>query len=747
MKVDFSLTGPITIDCDNEDYTIASDGTISLTNINTSGDCLHDALASNDVTLKGIKYSSDSDTITASVKYSFFTETLTLSKVSTTQKKFLDPTLTTLSGEYSGTKTILGQTITVTVTVLEDMKVDFSLTGPITIDCENEDYTIASDGTISLTNINTSGDCLHDALASNDVTLKGIKYSSDSDTITASVKYSFFTETLTLSKVSTTQKKVLDLTLTTLSGEYSGTKTILGQTITVTVTVLEDMKVDFSLTGPITIDCENEDYTIASDGTISLTNINTSGDCLHDALASSDVTLKGIKYSSDSDSITASVKYSFFTETLTLSKVSATQKVYLPLVTTAPDGEYSGTKKILGETITASVTFGDDLTLNFDLTGPLTIDCTNEAYTIASDGTISVTDINTAGDCLHDALASNDVTLKGIKYATDSDTITVSVKYSFLTESITLTKVTAYAEVPTSVITTAPYGQYQGSKTILGQTITADVTFGDDMTLSFDITGPLTIDCTNEAYTIASDGTISMTNINTAGDCLHDAMASNDVTLKGIKYAADSDTITVSVKYSFFTESLTLSKVTVEVAEVSTLELFTALSGEYSGSKTIFGVTFTTTITFGDEAADFSLTGPLTINCANEAYTMASDGTISMTGINKSGDCLHDAMASNDVEMKGMKYSADSDSVAVSFKYSFLTESITLTKVTALIAPTTPNSNVKVALAGDADERIEIKAVLLEQDVNSGKAPLRTVKILSNKEYREEYRENKQLLG
>jgi len=196
MKAEFAITGPLTIDCPDEPYTIASDGTISLTNINTDGDCLHDNLASNEVTFEGMKYNSDSDVIVVRVKYKFFSESITLSKVT----KMI--AATDMTGEYSGTKSILGIEITNTITFEDGMKAEFAITGPLTIDCPDEPYTIASNGTISLTNINTDGDCLHDNLASNDFTFEGMKYNSDSDVIVVSVKYKFFSESITLSKVS-----------------------------------------------------------------------------------------------------------------------------------------------------------------------------------------------------------------------------------------------------------------------------------------------------------------------------------------------------------------------------------------------------------------------------------------------------------------------------------------------------------------------------------------------------------------
>lgn len=153
----------------------------------------------------------------------------------------------------------------------------------------------------------------------------------------------------------------------------------------------------------------------------------------------------------------------------------------------------------------------------------------------------------------------------------------------------------------------------------------------------------------------------------------------------------------------------------------------TDMTGEYSGTKTIIGVEITATITFEDGMkAEFAISGPLTIDCPDEPYTIASDGTMSMTNINNDGDCLHDNMASNDVTLKGMKYSSDSDTITVSVKWKFLSESLTLSKVSnALIAPAAPEPIDNV----------------LVSEVKTGNK----IKILSNREYRENA--NKNLLG
>jgi hypothetical protein len=96
---------------------------------------------------------------------------------------------------------------------------------------------------------------------------------------------------------------------------------------------------------------------------------------------------------------------------------------------------------------------------------------------------------------------------------------------------------------------TVPSGTYVGSKTIFGETIGASVSFHDADTLDFAITGAFALNCADEVYQI-NGSEIVLTNIGVAGDCAHDALADNGVTLTDIVYDGAKDQITVSVKYS-----------------------------------------------------------------------------------------------------------------------------------------------------------------------------------------------------
>jgi len=105
-----------------------------------------------------------------------------------------------------------------------------------------------------------------------------------------------------------------------------------------------------------------------------------------------------------------------------------------------PSGTYKGTKSVLGQSVDATVTIDDASHFDMDISGVASISCKNEAYTL-SGGKFSVPGATTSGDCLHDALTSNNVALSSMTYDATSDEISVSVKYeSFLTVSVVLSK-------------------------------------------------------------------------------------------------------------------------------------------------------------------------------------------------------------------------------------------------------------------------------------------------------------------
>lgn len=79
-----------------------------------------------------------------------------------------------------------------------------------------------------------------------------------------------------------------------------------------------------------------------------------------------------------------------------------------------------------------------DQSMDLKITGPASIDCSNEACTISNDK-ITITNAGTAGDCVHDQLAKNHVTLQSITYNESEDSIQVSVKYTFVPITIKLT--------------------------------------------------------------------------------------------------------------------------------------------------------------------------------------------------------------------------------------------------------------------------------------------------------------------
>lgn len=117
----------------------------------------------------------------------------------------------------------------------------------------------------------------------------------------------------------------------------------------------------------------------------------------------------------------------------------------LLFASTVPSGFYSGSKSLFGETINAVVDLKTATTLDFGVSGDFLLDCKDEPYTV-SGSSVQITNIGVAGDCAHDALSDNKITLKSIVYDSAKDTITVSVKYSIANVDIVLTKATFFTE-------------------------------------------------------------------------------------------------------------------------------------------------------------------------------------------------------------------------------------------------------------------------------------------------------------
>jgi hypothetical protein len=104
---------------------------------------------------------------------------------------------------------------------------------------------------------------------------------------------------------------------------------------------------------------------------------------------------------------------------------------------TQPSGSYCGSKSVLGETVSAVVSFQDTQSLDLAISGDFVLDCRDEIYSI-SGSEIILRDIGLDGDCVHDALSDNQITLQHITYDGAANTIGVSVSYSRLQLNIPL---------------------------------------------------------------------------------------------------------------------------------------------------------------------------------------------------------------------------------------------------------------------------------------------------------------------
>jgi C1A family cysteine protease len=112
----------------------------------------------------------------------------------------------------------------------------------------------------------------------------------------------------------------LSLASSALTGEYSGSKTILGQSINAKLTIKSDSAVDIDITGVAAVACADEPYSYDGAAAINLPNKDVAGDCVHDNLADAGAEIKSISYDTSKDEITVEAKYSFVTVSVVLNK-------------------------------------------------------------------------------------------------------------------------------------------------------------------------------------------------------------------------------------------------------------------------------------------------------------------------------------------------------------------------------------------------------------------------------------------
>lgn len=116
--------------------------------------------------------------------------------------------------------------------------------------------------------------------------------------------------------------------------------------------------------------------------------------------------------------------------------------------------------------------------------------------------------------------------------------------------------------------TAAPHGVYIGTKAVLGITLSLEVDITSPTVSEIQIKKPAPqVDCKGEPYTYDGATTITLTNVQTAGDCVHDALASIKVggttvggKLTSVKYDPTTDQITVTAQVTFLSVSVTLSQ-------------------------------------------------------------------------------------------------------------------------------------------------------------------------------------------
>lgn len=350
------------------------------------------------------------------------------------------------------------------------------------------------------------------------------------------------------------------------AGKYAGSKSVLGEKVQATLDFTNTSSLVLTITGAISLSCQ-EDYTY-SDPTITLTNAGTSGDCVHDELEKEHASLGDVTYDSGSNQITVKVKISFLTVSFVLDSSSslhfteepacrlslhqAVERYGTVFSTQQPDGSYTFAK----HDTSVAITFSSqqvDITTTVDGNSS---ECTGVHYRLVEGGKLLLP----SQACLLTGMYQDTLT-----YDPYADSVTVKMVLAGRQSTVELSSPAALADAHARTdlarlysryfhvfSQAAPSGSYAGEKSVLGEKV--DVTMTVDTATSFDFTisGVISLDCKNEAYSYTTGSSaISLPNSGKAGDCVHDALEENHVTLESITYDTSSNSIAVEVKYSF----------------------------------------------------------------------------------------------------------------------------------------------------------------------------------------------------
>ena len=103
-----------------------------------------------------------------------------------------DAVATSPSGNYTGRASVVGQTVSGTVSIINGTHMNLDVGHPAHIKCPGEPYALSSTGAVTLPTAGTAGDCVHDALSAHGGSIESIFYNSSADAIRVDVTVLYF---------------------------------------------------------------------------------------------------------------------------------------------------------------------------------------------------------------------------------------------------------------------------------------------------------------------------------------------------------------------------------------------------------------------------------------------------------------------------------------------------------------------------------------------------------------------------
>lgn len=337
--------------------------------------------------------------------------------------------------------------------------------------------------------------------------------------------------------------------VSTPSGVYSGSKTVLGKSVNILVTVGPSHVLSFKISGAASVNCPSENYSM-NGNEIEIPGASDKNDCLGKNFESANIELKKCTYSPSDDTISVSVKYQhFLSESLVLKSESNSllfavaedsSSCTADDISKLKSHDFAGDMKTCGKKCWGASSCVSKCMIGKESISSACAKCFGAEAQCTRDHCMSKCSFSPDSDSCKQCAVQNCQSAE----TTCSGFVPTAQMPSILFEQERSEMYVAFAEK-------TPAGTYMGEKSFLGKGVNLKITIDDSAHFDMIVTGFTSLDCKNEQYSL-SGGNVNIPGAKVNGNCIHDALLENKMSLGSVTYDATSDEISLSVKYGTF---------------------------------------------------------------------------------------------------------------------------------------------------------------------------------------------------